>query len=83
MTEFGKAPYLTTAQFQALGYELVIYPVSSLRLAAKAVATDYETLRDAGTLQGLLPQMLTRQELYEIIEYQAHGAVARSLQEDL
>ena len=80
MTEFGKTPYLTRAQFQTLGYEIVIYPVSSLRLAAKAVEAGYKTLRDAGTLEGLLPQMLTRQELYEAIEYSAHEAKARDLQ---
>lgn len=82
MTEFGNTPYLTTAQFHALGYELVICPVSSLRLAAKAMAAGYETLRDAGTLQALLPQMLTRQELYDVIEYQAHEAVARGPQKE-
>lgn len=80
MTEFGKTPYLTRAQFQTLGYEIVIYPVSSLRLAAKAVEIGYKTLRDEGTLEGLLPQMLTRQELYEVIEYRAHEAKARDLQ---
>jgi methylisocitrate lyase len=80
MTEFGKTPYLTRAEFETLGYGLVIYPVSSLRLAAKAVEIGYETLRDAGTLEGLLPQMLTRQELYEVIEYKPHEAMARDLQ---
>jgi methylisocitrate lyase len=80
MTEFGKTPYLTMAQFQALGYNLVIHPVSSLRLAAKAVETGYATLRDAGTLEGLLPKMLTREELYEVIGYRQHEAMARDLQ---
>jgi methylisocitrate lyase len=80
MTEFGKTPYLTVAQFQALGYGLVIYPVSGLRLAAKAMETGYETLRDAGTLEGLLPRMLTREELYDVIKYKAHEAMARDLQ---
>jgi methylisocitrate lyase len=80
MTEFGKTPYLTAAQFQALGYGLVIYPVSSLRLAAKAMEIGYETLRDAGTLEGLLPRMLTREELYDVIQYKAHEAMARDLQ---
>ncbi len=79
MTEFGKTPYLTTAQFQALGYNLVIYPVSALRLAAKAMAIGYAALSDAGTLEGLLPDMLTRQELYELVEYRAHEDMARSL----
>jgi methylisocitrate lyase len=80
MTEFGKTPYLTVAQFQALGYGLVIYPVSGLRLAAKAMEIGYGTLRDAGTLEGLLPRMLTREELYDVIKYKAHEAMARDLQ---
>ena len=79
MTEFGKTPHLTTAQFQALGYNLVIYPVSALRLAAKAMAVGYTTLSDAGTLEGLLPNMLTRRELYELLQYSAHEDMARSL----
>jgi 2-methylisocitrate lyase-like PEP mutase family enzyme len=40
----------------------------------------YETLRDAGTLEGLLPRMLTREELYDVIKYKAHEAMARDLQ---
>lgn len=80
MTEFGKTPYLTETQFRDLGYSLVIYPVSSLRLAAKAMEIGYQTLRDAGTFEGLLPKMLTREELYDVIKYKAHEAIARDLQ---
>jgi methylisocitrate lyase len=80
MTEFGKTLYLTRAQFQTLGYNLIIYPVSSLRLAAKAIAEGYATLRDTGTLEDLIPRMLTRQELYQVIEYSAHEEMARQLQ---
>jgi len=80
MTEFGKTPYLTLAEFQSLGYNLVIYPVSSLRLAAKAMAEGYATLRATGTLEETLPRMLTRQELYDLIEYAAHEAMARECQ---
>ena len=79
MTEFGKTPYLTLDQFQKLGYRLVIYPVSSLRLAAKAEEKGYETLREKH-LEGLLPQMFTREELYEVIKYRMHEAMARDLQ---
>ncbi len=80
MTEFGKTPYLTLAEFQSLGYNLVIYPVSSLRLAAKAMAEGYATLRATGTLEEMLPRMLTRQDLYDLIEYAAHEAMARECQ---
>lgn len=80
MTEFGKTPHLTLAQFQELGYALVIYPVSSLRLAARAMAEGYALLRATGTLREMLPRMLTRQELYELIEYAAHEEIARQCQ---
>lgn len=80
MTEFGKTPYLTAAQFLDLNYELIIYPVSSLRLAAKAIEIGYETLRNEGTLEGLLAQMLTREELYKVLEYKIHEDMARDLQ---
>lgn len=80
MTEFGKTPYLTAAQFLELDYELIIYPASSLRLAAKAIEMGYETLRNAGTLEGLLAQMLTREELYKVLEYKIHEDIARDLQ---
>lgn len=82
MTEFGKTPYLTAAQFQTMGYGLVLFPVSSLRLAAKAVEKGYAALRDKGTLEGLLPEMLTREELYEVIKYRSHEAMARDLQKN-
>lgn len=79
MTEFGKTPQMLLAEFQALGYNLVIYPVSSLRLAAQAMAEGYATLRETGTLEKMLPQMLTRQELYDLIEYHAHEDSARAV----
>ncbi|MHB1006499.1 MAG: methylisocitrate lyase [Chloroflexota bacterium] len=81
MTEFGKTPYFSAAEFRELGYEVVIYPVSSLRLAAKAVAEGYRALRESGTLEGKLDRMLTRRELYDVIHYDEHEEVARGLQE--
>lgn len=80
MTEFGKTPPLALAEFQALGYNLVIYPVSSLRLAAKAMAEGYAQLRQVGSLEELVPRMLTRQELYDLIGYAAHEELARQCQ---
>lgn len=77
MTEFGKTPYLTLAEFQTLGYNLVIYPVSSLRLAAKAMAEGYAVLRETGSLEKMLSRMLTRQELYDLIDYAAHENLAQ------
>ena len=69
MTEFGKSKLLTTQQLTDLGVNLVIYPVTSLRLAMKAVEDGLGTLMREGTQASLLPKMQTRAELYELIRY--------------
>jgi methylisocitrate lyase len=71
MTEFGRTPYLRVDELAALGYRLVLFPVTLQRVAMKAVEGALAELRAAGTQQGLLPQMQTRQELYELLGYQA------------
>ncbi len=68
-TEFGKSELLTHDQIQALGYELVIYPVTALRLAMKAISDGLVLLRDQGTQAGLLERMQTRQELQALLRY--------------
>jgi methylisocitrate lyase len=70
MTEFGKTPYLTAAEFVALGYRLVIFPVTLQRIAMKAVIDALAELKQAGTQRGLLERMQTRQELYELLGYE-------------
>jgi methylisocitrate lyase len=69
MTEFGKTPMLGAGQFEQMGYDLVIYPVSTLRLAMKAVEAGLAELRRSGTLEGALPAMQTRSELYALLAY--------------
>jgi methylisocitrate lyase len=69
MTEFGKTPVIPLAQFRAMGYHVVIYPVSLLRMAMGAVTRALEQLRAEGSVQGFIGQMQTRQELYDLIEY--------------
>jgi methylisocitrate lyase len=69
MTEFGKTPMLTLEQFGAMGYNIVIYPVSTLRLAMHAVTRALGELKQAGTLEGQLGNMQTRQELYDLVGY--------------
>ncbi|MFA5552228.1 MAG: methylisocitrate lyase [Trueperaceae bacterium] len=68
MTEFGRTPYLTAAEFEELGYKIVIWPVSSLRVANKAQSELYATLRSEGSAKSLLDRMQTRQELYDAID---------------
>ncbi len=72
MTEFGKSPLLGVDRLQELGYQLVIYPVSALRIAARAVEQFYRELRARGGQADLVPEMLTRAELYRLIDYQGY-----------
>lgn len=69
MTEFGRTPPLTATEFQALGFAMVIWPVSALRMAARAQQDLYAEIRQKGTPQALVPRMQTRAELYETIHY--------------
>jgi methylisocitrate lyase len=69
MTEFGKTPMIPLSRFEELGYSCVIYPVTLLRIAMKAVEEALHELRRTGTAEHLLPRMQTRQELYSLIGY--------------
>jgi len=79
MTEFGRTPALTTAEFEALGYQMVIWPVSSLRVANQAQQKLYQTLAHDGSTTAMLPQMQTRAELYALIELNVFEALDRSI----
>lgn len=69
MTEFGKSELLTAAQLTDLGYNAVIYPVTTLRLAMFAVEVGLREIDTAGTQSGLLDQMQHRSRLYELLRY--------------
>ena len=69
MTEFGKSELISTKSLQQIGYNIVLYPVTSWRLALKAVAKGLETLHTQGNQKELLNKMLTRKELYHLLEY--------------
>lgn len=66
MTEFGKTPYYTAKEFQVMGYSMVIYPVTSLRVAAKAYERIFKMIAETGSQEDGLEDMQTRKELYEI-----------------
>ncbi len=86
MTEFGRTPYMTGAEFEAMGYQIVIWPVSSLRVAAKAMQQLYGGLKQADGTEPALDRMQSRAELYETIglnDYEALDAsIARSIAPD-
>jgi len=81
MTEFGKTPYLTVREFAQLGYKMVIFPMTLFRVMMKAAEHALQTLKAHGTQQPLLEQMQTRDELYELLEYDRFLAFDRSLLE--
>ncbi len=79
MTEFGKSQLLTTTQLSNLGFNLVIYPVTSLRIAMGAVETGFKEILKQGTQESLLPQMQHRQRLYELVKYQDYNQFDQSI----
>lgn len=79
MTEFGRTPALTAAEFEELGYDMVIWPVSSLRVANKAQEELYATLARDGATTAMLDRMQTRQELYDTIGLGAFEALDGSI----
>lgn len=83
MTEFGRTPFMTAEQFQNLGYKMVIWPVSALRIAAKAQEELYATLRSEGWVKPVLDKMQTRAELYATIGYHDYEALDSSIVQSL
>ena len=69
MTEFGKTPYLTAREFEDLGYRLLLFPVTLLRIATKAIEAMLMDLKALGTQRESLDKMHTRQQLYELLRY--------------
>ncbi|HWL04978.1 MAG TPA: methylisocitrate lyase [Xanthobacteraceae bacterium] len=67
MTEFGRTPFFTAGEFEAMGYRMVIWPVSSLRVANKAQEKLYAAIRRDGGTKAMLDDMQTRAELYALI----------------
>jgi methylisocitrate lyase len=79
MTEFGRTPFFTAAEFEAMGYAMVIWPVSSLRVANKAQADLYATIRRDGGAKAMLDRMQSRAELYETIDLASYEALDASI----
>jgi methylisocitrate lyase len=79
MTEFGKSPCLSVKELESLGYQLVLFPVSALRVANFAMAEFYRDLIKNGTQAGFIKRMQTRDELYKTIHYADYENMDRSL----
>jgi methylisocitrate lyase len=72
MTEFGKSPLLDFEDLADMGYRVVLYPVTLLRVAMKAVESTLSLLAADGTQRDLLDLMQTRQELYDLLDYDSY-----------
>jgi methylisocitrate lyase len=73
MTEFGKSKLLTAKQLSDLGFNIVIYPVTTLRLSMKALDDGLAAIKKEGTQASLVSKMQTRAELYELLRYEDYA----------
>ncbi len=74
MTEFGTTPYLKVEEFAEIGYNMVIFPVTLQRAAMKAMEDVLQSIRRDGTQQACLDRMQRRDELYDLLGYEAKVA---------
>lgn len=79
MTEFGRTPFFTASEFAEMGYKMVIWPVSSLRVANKAQADLYAAIRRDGGTHNMIDRMQTRAELYDTIGLHDYEALDASI----
>jgi len=73
MTEFGKSKLLSTNELENLGYNIVIYPVTTQRLAMKSVEDGLRTIMNDGHQNNIIDKMQTRKRLYELVEYEKYN----------
>ncbi|HEY7423406.1 MAG TPA: methylisocitrate lyase [Gemmataceae bacterium] len=78
MTEFGRSPILDFSELTALGYRMVLYPVTTLRVALRAVQAALADILAKGHQRDQLGHMLTRAELYELLDYAGYEDRDRS-----
>ena len=72
MTEFGKSKLLNRSQLESLGYNLVIYPVTTQRLAMQNVELGLKSIFKDGHQNNIIDKMQTRKRLYELVEYEKY-----------
>ncbi|MDG6910131.1 MAG: methylisocitrate lyase [Nitrososphaerota archaeon] len=69
MTEFGKTPYMTAKEFEEMGYNVVIFPVTAFRAMMKTGKETLQTLKREGTQKRIIGSLMTRKEFYDLIDY--------------
>ncbi len=83
MTEYGRTPFFTASQYEAMGYKMVIWPATSLRACARTLEELYGHLAREGHQEGFLPRIETRARMYETIRYHEYeemdGTIMKSV----
>ena len=79
MTEFGKTLYYPAEKFADMGYKIIIYPVSGLRIALKAISDLFDEIMKNGSQIKFVEDMLTRKDLYNLINYDSYVKMDKSL----
>ena len=75
MTEFGKTKLLSSTQLENFGYNIVIYPVTTQRLAMKSVEDGLKKIFKDGHQNNIIDKMQTRKRLYELVEYEKYNSL--------
>ena len=79
MTEFGKSKLLTANILENLGYNVVIYPVTTQRLAMKSVEDGLKVIFGDGHQNNIIDKMQTRKRLYELVEYEKYNTLGKKI----
>ena len=79
MTEFGKSKLLSTKDLESLGYNIVIYPVTTQRLAMKSVEDGLKSIFKDGHQNNIIDKMQTRKRLYELVEYEKYNSPGKKI----
>ena len=79
MTEFGKTPYYPAEKFADMGYKIIIFPVSGLRTALNAISALFDEIMETGSQVKFVEDMLTRKDLYNLINYDSYVKMDKSL----
>ena len=79
MTEFGKTKLLSSKELENLGYNIVIYPVTTQRLAMKSVEDGLRVIMKDGHQNNIIDKMQTRKRLYELVEYERYNTLDKKI----
>ena len=79
MTEFGKSKLLNFKELENLGYNIVIYPVTTQRLAMKSVEDGLRDIFNNGHQNNIIGKMQTRKRLYDLVEYEKYNSLDKKI----